>query len=196
MSLEFAKVTNERFNGLRSSSTASLNAMSSYATTNGSGGGAHHGDTLLSSTILNHNNSLVTTTATANGNGNSAHSAALINGSGGKQLQLNGGSRHSSNNHMQGILQWKAPDESRLLNKLVDELKPRLAATFLPGLPAYVLFMCIRYADVTNDDDLVRSLLSSTVKSIKSLIKVRSTIYSTNYFVDLCSSYCYCCCCC
>lgn len=52
------------------------------------------------------------------------------------------------------------------------ELKPRLAITFLPGLPSYVLFMCIRYADVLNDDERVRSLLNKSVQSVKRLIKV------------------------
>lgn len=51
------------------------------------------------------------------------------------------------------------------------ELKPRLAVTFLPGLPAYILFMCIRYADMLNDDERVRSLLNSTVQAVKRLIK-------------------------
>ena len=70
-----------------------------------------------------------------------------------------------------GVLEWKTEDESRIVNKLIDELKPRLAATFLPGLPSYVLFMCIRYADMINDDDRVRSLLNSSIQSTKRLIK-------------------------
>lgn len=75
-----------------------------------------------------------------------------------------------------GILEWKVQDESRIINKLIDELKPRLAVTFLPGLPAYVLFMCIRYADMLNDDERVRSLLNSSVQSVKKLIKVKLLI--------------------
>jgi len=57
------------------------------------------------------------------------------------------------------------------------ELKPRLAVTFLPGLPAYVLFMCIRYADLLNDDERVKSLLGSSVQAIKRLIKVKQNIF-------------------
>lgn len=43
----------------------------------------------------------------------------------------------------------------------------------LPGLPAYIIFMCIRYADSINDDQRVSALLNSTISSIKGVIKVR-----------------------
>ena len=70
-----------------------------------------------------------------------------------------------------GVFEWKSEHEAKIVSKLIDELKPRLAMTFLPGLPAYVLFMCIRYADMINDDDRVRSLLNSSIQSTKRLIK-------------------------
>jgi myosin-5 len=70
-----------------------------------------------------------------------------------------------------GIFEWKCEDEATIVTKLMEELKPRLAVTFLPGLPAYALFMCIRYADMLNDDERVRSLLNSSVQSVKRLIK-------------------------
>jgi myosin V len=62
-------------------------------------------------------------------------------------------------------------------------LKPRLAVTFLPGLPAYVLFMCIRYADLLNDDERVKSLLGSSVQAIKRLIKVNKKFISVSNFI-------------
>ena len=55
---------------------------------------------------------------------------------------------------------------------LVTDLKPRLAAQQLPGLPAYILFMSIRHTDYLNDDEKVRSLLTSTINSIKKVVKV------------------------
>ena len=45
--------------------------------------------------------------------------------------------------------------------------------SLLPGLPAYILFMCIRHTDFTNDDDKVRSLLTATINTIKKVIKKR-----------------------
>ena len=55
----------------------------------------------------------------------------------------------------------------------ISELKPRVAVTLLPGLPAYILFMCIRHTDHINDDDKVRSLLNNIVNGIKRVIKKR-----------------------
>lgn len=57
---------------------------------------------------------------------------------------------------------------------LPSDLKPRgAAAGFIPGLPAYIIFMCVRYADCVNDDQRVSALLNSAISSIKSVIKVR-----------------------
>ncbi|XP_022611603.1 unconventional myosin-Va-like [Seriola dumerili] len=72
----------------------------------------------------------------------------------------------------QGILEYKKGDESRLLKNLVVDLKPRgVAVSFIPGLPAYILFMCLRYADNVNDDQRASTLLNSTISSIKGVIK-------------------------
>uniref|UniRef100_A0A7N6A2T1 Myosin VAb n=1 Tax=Anabas testudineus TaxID=64144 RepID=A0A7N6A2T1_ANATE len=74
----------------------------------------------------------------------------------------------------QGMLEYKQGDESRLLKILVVDLKPRgVAVSFTPGLPAYIIFMCLRYADSVNDDQRVSTLLNSTITSIKSVIKRR-----------------------
>lgn len=55
----------------------------------------------------------------------------------------------------------------------ITELKPRVAVTLLPGLPAYILFMCIRHTDHINDDEKVRSLLNNIVNGVKRVIKKR-----------------------
>ncbi|XP_063758462.1 unconventional myosin-Va-like isoform X2 [Eleginops maclovinus] len=71
-----------------------------------------------------------------------------------------------------GMLEYRAGDESRLLKNLVSDLKPRgVAVNFIPGLPAYIIFMCVRYADNVNDDQRVSTLLNSTISSIKGVIK-------------------------
>ena len=59
----------------------------------------------------------------------------------------------------------------------VTELKPRgVAVNLIPGLPAYILFMCLRHADYVNDDQKVRTLLTSTINSIKKILKVRRAL--------------------
>jgi len=54
----------------------------------------------------------------------------------------------------------------------LPELKPRVASGLLPGLPAYLLFMCVRHTDYINDDEKVRSFLTSTINGIKKVVKV------------------------
>lgn len=72
----------------------------------------------------------------------------------------------------QGILKYRHEDENKIIQRLVTDLKPRVAVTLIPGLPAYVVFMCIRYTDSVNTDQLVRSLLTRFVQMIKRLYKL------------------------
>lgn len=125
-----------------------------------------------------HNTSTNTLTAHANGSTtNGTNNKSVLN----QTQHLNGTTgnlslyapqiKSKNSGEYLGVFEWKTEDESKIVNKLIDELKPRLAMTFLPGLPSYVLFMCIRYADMINDDDRVRSLLNSSIQSTKRLIK-------------------------
>uniref|UniRef100_A0A7N8X613 Myosin VA n=1 Tax=Mastacembelus armatus TaxID=205130 RepID=A0A7N8X613_9TELE len=83
----------------------------------------------------------------------------------------------------QGMLEYKKGDESRLLKSLVLELKPRgVAVNFIPGLPAYIIFMCVRYADSVNDDEGVSTLLNLTITSIKGVIKKRGNDFEVVSF--------------
>lgn len=59
------------------------------------------------------------------------------------------------------------------------DLKPRTAVTLLPGLPAYIVFMCIRYTDHINDEDKVRSLLSAFTNTVKKVIRKRKEDFET-----------------
>uniref|UniRef100_A0A8C3IYB6 Myosin VC n=1 Tax=Chrysemys picta bellii TaxID=8478 RepID=A0A8C3IYB6_CHRPI len=52
------------------------------------------------------------------------------------------------------------------------DLKPRgVVVNMIPGLPAYILFMCVRYADYLNDGDMLKSFMSITTNGIKQVIK-------------------------
>uniref|UniRef100_H3D867 Myosin VAb n=1 Tax=Tetraodon nigroviridis TaxID=99883 RepID=H3D867_TETNG len=73
-----------------------------------------------------------------------------------------------------GMLEYRVADVSRLLRNVVTELKPPGAADgSIPGLPAYIIFMCVRYADCVNDEQRVSSLLNSAISSIKGVVKKR-----------------------
>ena len=141
----------DRFGGLNSSSSVSLVGASNMNLTAG---------TIMNSTVIN--DSLNNTIAAPGGN---------------KSVNLNGSIsvpqiKSKNAGEFQGMLEWRIEDEPKLVLKLIEELKPRLAVTFLPGLPAYILFMCIRYADMLNDDDKVRFLLDSSAQAVKRVIKV------------------------
>ncbi|CAG00830.1 unnamed protein product, partial [Tetraodon nigroviridis] len=83
----------------------------------------------------------------------------------------------------QGMLEYKKEDELKLIKNLILELKPRgVAVNLIPGLPAYILFMCLRHADYVNDDQKVRTLLTSTINSIKKILKKRGDDFETVSF--------------
>ncbi|TNN87076.1 Unconventional myosin-Va [Liparis tanakae] len=82
-----------------------------------------------------------------------------------------------------GMLEYREGDETRLVKKLVVDLKPRgVAVSLIPGLPAYIIFMCVRYADNVNDDQRVSTLLNSTISSIKGVIKRKGSDFEVVSF--------------
>ncbi|KAG1680851.1 Unconventional myosin-Va [Nymphon striatum] len=72
-----------------------------------------------------------------------------------------------------GMFEYKKDDEPAIVRSLIYDLRPKLAITLLPGLPAYILFMCIRHTDYINDDEKVKALLSNTVNGIRRVVKKR-----------------------
>ncbi|XP_068597998.1 unconventional myosin-Va [Brachionichthys hirsutus] len=83
----------------------------------------------------------------------------------------------------QGMLEYKKEDELKLVKNLILELKPRgVAVNLIPGLPSYILFMCLRHADYLKDDQKVRTLLTSTINSIKKILKKRGDDFETVSF--------------
>ncbi|XP_014602848.1 PREDICTED: unconventional myosin-Va isoform X1 [Polistes canadensis] len=73
----------------------------------------------------------------------------------------------------EGMFEFRKEDIGVIIRHLVIDLKPRVAVALLPGLPAYIIFMCIRHTDCINDDDKVRSLLTAYLNSVKRIVKKR-----------------------
>lgn len=46
----------------------------------------------------------------------------------------------------------------------------------IPGLPAYILFMCIRHADYLNDEAKLKSLMNAVIGAVKKVISVRLSL--------------------
>ncbi|KAK3767729.1 hypothetical protein RRG08_052875 [Elysia crispata] len=80
---------------------------------------------------------------------------------------------HRERSYM-GMLEYKKEDEGALIKNLILDLKPKISTGHIPGLPAYILFMCVRHTDYVNDDEKVKSLLTSTINGIKKVVKRHS----------------------
>lgn len=66
---------------------------------------------------------------------------------------------------------------------LPPELKPKgVVVNMIPGLPAYILFMCIRHADYLNDEAKLKSLMNAVIGAVKKVILVRLDLGSLALF--------------
>ncbi|XP_061450932.1 unconventional myosin-Vc isoform X3 [Rhineura floridana] len=75
-------------------------------------------------------------------------------------------------NEYMGMLQYRKEDEAKIVQNLILELKPRgVVVNMIPGLPAHILFMCVRYTDYLNDDEMLKSFMNMAINSIKQVIK-------------------------
>uniref|UniRef100_A0A803V195 Myosin VC n=1 Tax=Ficedula albicollis TaxID=59894 RepID=A0A803V195_FICAL len=77
-------------------------------------------------------------------------------------------------------------------------LKPRgVVVNMIPGLPAHILFMCVRYADYLNDADMLKSFMNVTIDGIKQVVKEHSEDFemlsfwlsNTYYFLNCLKQY-------
>ncbi|XP_072849042.2 unconventional myosin-Vb isoform X2 [Pogona vitticeps] len=82
----------------------------------------------------------------------------------------------------QGMLEYSEEDEALLIKNLITDLKPQTVSATVPCLPAYILYMCIRYADYINDDHKVHSLLTSTINGIKKVLKKHNDDFEMTSF--------------
>uniref|UniRef100_A0A673C4T9 Myosin VC n=1 Tax=Sphaeramia orbicularis TaxID=375764 RepID=A0A673C4T9_9TELE len=70
-----------------------------------------------------------------------------------------------------GMLEYKRDDESKLIQNIILDLKPKgVVVNMIPGLPSYILLMCIRHADYLNDETKLKSLMNATISAIKKVI--------------------------
>ncbi|XP_033970578.1 unconventional myosin-Vb isoform X2 [Trematomus bernacchii] len=82
----------------------------------------------------------------------------------------------------EGMLELHQDDEALLQKKLIAEIRPGSVSSSVPCLPAYILFMCLRHADYSNDDQKVESLLTQSINSIKRVLKKNSADFEMTCF--------------
>lgn len=84
------------------------------------------------------------------------------------------------------------------MSLLHADLKPRgVVVNMIPGLPAHILFMCVRYADYLNDADMLKSFINVTIDGIKQVVKENSEDFemlsfwlsNTYYFLNCLKQY-------
>ena len=70
------------------------------------------------------------------------------------------------------MIEFSGEDEDKVIQYLITDMNPNSMADAIPGLPAHILFMCIRHADHVNDDRRMQSLLTNSINSIRKVVKV------------------------
>lgn len=75
---------------------------------------------------------------------------------------------------LQGLLECRREDEARLIKNLITGLRPEVTRTLTPGLPAHILFLCMRQADWRGEEQRARALCTATVTAIKGALKKHS----------------------
>ena len=76
------------------------------------------------------------------------------------------------------MIAFSGEDEDKVIQSLITDMNPESMADAIPGLPAHILFMCIRHADHVNDDRRMQSLLSNSINSIRKVVKVGRLVIS------------------
>lgn len=94
------------------------------------------------------------------------------------------------------MIEFSGEDEEKVIKFLITDMNPKSMAEAIPGLPAHILFMCIRHCDHVNDDRRMQSLLTNSINSIRKVVKVNSVSdnsylinyrkKSSNYFIKRC----------
>ncbi|RVE53162.1 hypothetical protein evm_002259 [Chilo suppressalis] len=73
-----------------------------------------------------------------------------------------------------GMFEYRRQDEPAIIKKLITDLKPKIAITLLPGLPAYILFMMLRHTDHVDDEPKMHQLMKAVRIAVKKTVKKRS----------------------
>ncbi|XP_028170018.1 unconventional myosin-Va-like [Ostrinia furnacalis] len=79
-----------------------------------------------------------------------------------------------------GMFEYKRQDEAIIIKKLITDLKPKVAVTLLPGLPAYILFMMLRHMDHVDDEPKMHQLMKAVRTGVKKTLKRRADSVACN----------------
>ncbi|XP_054903851.1 unconventional myosin-Va [Poeciliopsis prolifica] len=74
-----------------------------------------------------------------------------------------------------GLLECRKRDETKLIKNLITDLRSEGALALPPGLPASVIFLCVRQADCIGDQARARSLCSAALTAMKAALKKQTS---------------------
>ncbi|XP_061743769.1 unconventional myosin-Vb-like [Nerophis ophidion] len=81
----------------------------------------------------------------------------------------------SSNQHKAapttGLLECRRRDENKLMKNLITDIRTDIAMSLPPGLPASVVFLCVRQADCRGDQTSAYSLCRVAVTAMKTALR-------------------------
>ena len=90
-----------------------------------------------------------------------------------------------------GMIEFDISDVDLIVKQLINDLSPGQVSDQIPGLPAHLLFMCVRYCDHVNDDEKLQTLLTSAISAIGIITKVtkirEQNLQDVNRLVSSCS---------
>lgn len=66
-----------------------------------------------------------------------------------------------------GLLKFSAANQDAIVKKLITDMRPEYVDKEVPGLPAHIIFMGIRYIDNVNQERLMQSYLTAVISAIK-----------------------------
>ncbi|XP_076009216.1 unconventional myosin-Va [Genypterus blacodes] len=73
-----------------------------------------------------------------------------------------------------GLLECRKKDETKLLKNLITDIRGNAGLSLPAGLPAAVLFLCVRQADCSGDRSRTHALCAAAVTAIKGAVKKHS----------------------
>ena len=80
-------------------------------------------------------------------------------------------------------MEYKPEAENELIARLISEVEPSVLEKEVPGLPAHLMFMAVRFVDNINDERWMQRLLANAINGIRKTVKVSLHLRST-FFIQ------------
>ena len=84
----------------------------------------------------------------------------------------NGQTSEQEDSKFLGMFSFRPEDLSSILHNIILDIKPGQTDTFggIPCLPAHIIFMCIRYVDHCNNEDLMEEVMEGVISNIQQVM--------------------------